>query len=104
MVSGGLGSLGWLSDPDSQFYGVNFPGYNSSKSALNAVTAALSKELAGSGVRVNAADPAYTATDFKGHSGYRTVEEAANGLGRLATQGEEGQTGDVYFDGTVVPW
>lgn len=32
MVSSGLGSLGWVSDPDNQFYGVNFLGYNSSRS------------------------------------------------------------------------
>ena len=38
MVSSGLGSLGWLSDPANQFYGVNVLGYNRSKSALNVVT------------------------------------------------------------------
>jgi NAD(P)-dependent dehydrogenase (short-subunit alcohol dehydrogenase family) len=63
MVSSGLGSLGWLSDPDNQFYGVNFLGYNSSKSALNAIAVAFAKELTGSGIKVNAADPGYTATD-----------------------------------------
>ncbi|MFM0198041.1 SDR family NAD(P)-dependent oxidoreductase [Paraburkholderia strydomiana] len=41
MVSSGLGSLGWLSDPANQFYGVNVLGYNSSKTALNAVALAL---------------------------------------------------------------
>ncbi|OLP62530.1 SDR family oxidoreductase [Xaviernesmea oryzae] len=104
MVSSGLGSLGWLSDPENQFYGVNFLGYNSSKSALNAVTVAFAKELSGSGVRVNAADPGYTATDFNGHSGYRTVEQAASGIVWLATLDENGPTGGFYFDGAVVPW
>lgn len=104
MVSSGLGSLGWLSDPDNQFYGVNILGYNSSKTALNAITVALAKELAASGVKVNAADPGYTATDFNGHSGYRTVEEAASGIVWLATLDEKGPTGGFYFDGAVVPW
>ncbi|MBY3002062.1 SDR family oxidoreductase [Rhizobium leguminosarum] len=104
MVSSGLGSLGWLSDPANQFYGVNFLGYNSSKSALNAITVALAKELAGSGVKVNAADPGYTATDFNAHSGYRTVEQAASGIVWLATLDEKGPTGGFYFDGEVVPW
>ncbi|WP_337270434.1 SDR family oxidoreductase [Oryzifoliimicrobium ureilyticus] len=104
MVSSGLGSLGWLSDPQNQFYGVNFLGYNSSKSALNAVTLALSKELAGLRIKVNAADPGYTATDFNGHSGYRTVEQAASGIVWLATLDESGPSGGFYFDGTVVPW
>jgi NAD(P)-dependent dehydrogenase (short-subunit alcohol dehydrogenase family) len=104
MVSSGLGSLGWLSDPGNQFYGVNFLGYNSSKTALNAITVALAKELAASGIKVNAADPGYTATDFNGHSGYRTVQQAASGIVRLATLDEEGPTGGFYFDGVVVPW
>lgn len=104
MVSSGLGSLGWLSDPENQFYGVNFLGYNSSKSALNAITLAFAKELAASGVKVNAADPGYTATDFNGHSGYRTVEQAASGIVWLATLDENGPTGGFYFDGAVVPW
>lgn len=104
MVSSGLGSLDWLSDPDNQFYGVNFLGYNSSKSALNAVTVAFAKELAGSAIKVNAADPGYTATDFNGHSGYRTVEQAASGIVWLATKDENGPTGGFYFDGAVVPW
>jgi NAD(P)-dependent dehydrogenase (short-subunit alcohol dehydrogenase family) len=104
MVSSGLGSLGWLSDPQNQFFGVNFLGYNSSKTALNAVTLAFAKELAASGIKVNAADPGYTATDFNGHSGYRTVEQAAKGIAWLAMQDETGPTGGFYFDGEVVPW
>ncbi len=104
MVSSGLGSLGWLSDPDNQFHGVNFLGYNSSKTALNGVTVAFAKELAASGIKVNAADPGYTATDFNGHSGYRTVEQAARGIVWLATQDNDAATGSFYFDGAVVPW
>jgi NAD(P)-dependent dehydrogenase (short-subunit alcohol dehydrogenase family) len=60
MVSSGLGSKGWLSDPQNEFYGVNFLGYNSSKSALNAVALSFCKELAASGIKVNAADPGFT--------------------------------------------
>lgn len=57
MVSSGLGSLGWLSDPANPFYGVNILGYNSSKTALNAVTVSLAKALEGDGICVNATDP-----------------------------------------------
>ncbi len=104
MVSSGLGSLGWLSDPAHPFYGVNLLGYNSSKSALNAVTVSFAKELAPFGIRVNAADPGYTATDLNGHSGYRTVEQAAAGIVWLAESTEAGQTGGFYFEHDVVPW
>ena len=104
MVSSGLGSLGWLSDPANPFYPVNILGYNSSKTALNGVTVSFAKELAPAGIKVNAADPGYTATDFNGHSGYRTVEQAAAGIVWLATQGAAGPTGGFFFEQTQVPW
>lgn len=104
MVSSGLGSLGWLSDPSSPFHGVNILGYNSSKTALNAVMVAFAKELAGSGITVNAADPGYTATDFNGHTGYRTVEQAAAGIVWLATRNGRDMTGRFYFEQNEVPW
>lgn len=104
MVSSGLGSLDWLSDPSNPLYGVNVLGYNSSKSALNAVTVSFAKELAAAGIKVNAADPGYTATDINGHSGCRTVEQAAAGIVWLATQDTDGPTGGFYFEQTQVPW
>ena len=104
MVSSGLGSLGWLSDPDNRFYGVNILGYNSSKSALNAVTLCFAKELAPVGIKVNAADPGYTATDFNRHSGDRTVAQAAAGIVWLACLDAAGPTGGFYFERERVPW
>jgi NAD(P)-dependent dehydrogenase (short-subunit alcohol dehydrogenase family) len=104
MVSSGLGSLGWLSDPTNQFFGVNLLGYNSSKTALNAVMLAFSKELAAENIKVNSCDPGYTATDFNGHTGYRTVEQAAGSVVWLATLDGTGPTGGFFFDGTPVPW
>lgn len=104
MVSSGLGSLSWLSDPQHPFYGVNAMGYNSSKSALNAVTVSLAKSLAADGIKVNAVDPGYTATDFNGHSGNRTVEQAAAGVAWLARQDASGPTGGFYFEQETVPW
>lgn len=104
MVSSGLGSLGWLSDPANQFYGVNILGYNSSKSALNAVALAFAKELAAVGIKVDAVDPGYTATDFNNHSGYRTVEQAAAGIVWLATQDPAGPSGRFYFEQNQIPW
>lgn len=104
MVSSGLGSLGWASDPAHPFHKVNLLGYNSSKTALNAVMVAFSKELAPHGIRVNAADPGYTATDFNNHSGYRSVEQAAAGIVWLAGLKDGGPTGGFYFDRELVPW
>jgi NAD(P)-dependent dehydrogenase (short-subunit alcohol dehydrogenase family) len=104
MVSSGLGSKGWLSDPQNEFYGVNYLGYNSSKSALNAVALAFAKDLATTGIKVNAVDPGFTATDFNGHSGYRSVEQAARSVVLLATVDRNGPTGGFFYDGENVPW
>lgn len=102
-VSSELGSLGSVTDPENEFHGVNILGYNSSKSALNAVTVSFSKALASSGIRVNSADPGYTKTDFNGNTGYRTVEQAAEIIVQLAAA-EDGQTGTYLNDKRTLPW
>ena len=103
-VSSELGSLGSLSDPQGEFYGVNILGYNSSKTALNGVTVSFAKALAPFGIRVNSADPGYTATDFNGHTGYRTVEQAADIIVQLATSDDAAQTGMFLNDRRALPW
>jgi NAD(P)-dependent dehydrogenase (short-subunit alcohol dehydrogenase family) len=103
-VSSELGSLGSISDPDGEFYGVNLLGYNSSKTALNGVTVSFAKALAPFGIRVNSADPGYTATDFTGHMGYRTVEQAAEIIVQLATSTDAALTGKFLNDRRTLPW
>jgi NAD(P)-dependent dehydrogenase (short-subunit alcohol dehydrogenase family) len=103
-VSSELGSLGSLSDPDGEFWGVNLLGYNSSKTALNGVTLSFAKALAPFGIRVNSADPGYTATDFTGHRGYRTVEQAAEIIVQLAISQDPAQTGRFLNDRRTLPW
>ena len=103
-VSSELGSLGSLSDPQSEFYGVNILGYNSSKTALNAVTVSFAKALAPFGIRVNSANPGYTATDFNGHTGYRTVGQAAEIIVQLATSYDAEETGKFLNDRRALPW
>jgi NAD(P)-dependent dehydrogenase (short-subunit alcohol dehydrogenase family) len=104
MVSSGLGSLGWLSNPANANYGFNLLGHNTSKNALNGVMLVFSKELAQAGIKVNAADPGYANTDFNGHTGHRTVEQAARGIVELAALDEDGPTGGYFHDGGPVPW
>ncbi|WP_311791401.1 MULTISPECIES: SDR family oxidoreductase [Pantoea] len=104
MVSSGLGSLTWVSDPNHPFSRVEAMGYNSSKTALNAVTVAFAKELRDVTISVNAVDPGYTATDFNGHTGYRTVEQAAEGIVWLAGLDPLETTAGFYFDKSRAPW
>lgn len=104
MLSSELGSLNSLLDPENQFYGINALGYNSSKTALNAVTVSLAKAAEPFGIKINAADPGYTATDMNGHTGYRTVEQAAEAPVRLATLGPDGPTAGYFFDDQTLSW
>lgn len=104
-VSTGLASLTWLSDPQNPYYGVNLLGYNSSKTALNAVTVSFAKALLPLGIRVSCVSPGYTKTDFTAHAGYRTPEEAAASIVQIAISDEPGVTGSFFHeDGTLLPW
>jgi NAD(P)-dependent dehydrogenase (short-subunit alcohol dehydrogenase family) len=103
-MSSGLGSLTWNSDPDSEFANYNLVTYQSSKTALNAVTLAYAKELRETGIKVNCADPGFTATDLNQHRGYRTVEQAAVIAVRLATLGPDGPTGTFQDENGIIPW
>lgn len=103
-LSSGLGSLTDAADPRGPFYEVNLLGYNSSKSALNMVTLAFAKELRDTAIKVNAADPGFTATDLNGFRGARTVGQAADIVVRLATLGPDGPTGGFFNDDGPLPW
>jgi NAD(P)-dependent dehydrogenase (short-subunit alcohol dehydrogenase family) len=101
-VSSGMGSLGRTTDPErieSKIVGLP---YTSSKAALNMLTNQYSKAFPG--MRINAVDPGYTATDFNAHSGPQSAEEGAAIIVAAAQFGPDGPTG-AYLDreGTV-PW
>jgi len=100
MMSSSLGSIGEQLDMTSGTYGVNLLGYNSSKSALNMITVSFAKELLAHGIKVNAANPGYVATDLNNHQGYRSVEQGAAIAVHLATLGPMGPTAGFFSDGT----
>ena len=100
MMSSSLGSIAEQLDLTSGTYGVNLLGYNSSKSALNMISVAFAKELAAQGIKVNAANPGYVATDLNNNQGYRTVEQGAAIAVHLATLGPMGPTAGFFSDGS----
>ena len=96
-VSSEIGSLTFMSDRSSPAWQLppSIP-YPASKSALNMVTALYAKELAGTPVMVNAANPGYCATDLNGRSGFRTAAEGASVSVHLATLPDDGPTGTLW--------
>jgi NAD(P)-dependent dehydrogenase (short-subunit alcohol dehydrogenase family) len=103
-LSSHLGSLTLNSDPDSPFARLNMIAYQSSKTALNAITVAYAKELRGTPVKVNAANPGVVATDINHHQGRRTPAEGAVIAVRLALLDDAGPSGACLSQDGVVPW
>ncbi|MGW3310590.1 SDR family NAD(P)-dependent oxidoreductase [Streptomyces sp. NPDC001073] len=100
-VSSGMGSFGMTQDPariESQYA---LPLYSASKAAVTMLTTQYAREL--KGVKVNAADPGQTATDFTGGLGH-TVAEGADSIVTLATIGPDGPTGQFIDRTGSLPW
>jgi NAD(P)-dependent dehydrogenase (short-subunit alcohol dehydrogenase family) len=103
-VSSSLGSLTRTSDPNSQFTDFLYLGYCCSKAALNMMTVVASASLKSKNFKVNSVCPGYVATDINEHQGYRTVEQGAAIIVKMATLDKDGPTGGYFNDEGVVPW
>ncbi|TBL35501.1 MULTISPECIES: SDR family oxidoreductase [unclassified Micromonospora] len=101
-VSSSVGSLTWQTDPTVEV-GPIMAAYSPTKSYLNAVTVHYARQLAGTGILVNAACPGLVATDFTGGLG-RPADEAAATPIRLATLPDSGPTGTFSNDDGPIPW
>jgi NAD(P)-dependent dehydrogenase (short-subunit alcohol dehydrogenase family) len=99
-----MGSLSLTLDPSQFFYPYVLIGYNSSKSALNSLTVSFAKTLAPFKIKVNTADPGYTATDFSYNQGHHGADVGAQSAVFLATLPDDGPTGSFYDKDGVVPW
>ncbi|HYF71841.1 MAG TPA: SDR family oxidoreductase [Nocardioides sp.] len=104
-VSSGVGSLTrQAAAAGEDTVGPISAAYSASKTFLNAVMLQYVRELAGTGILVNAACPGYVATDLNGFRGIRTPEQGAATPIRLATLPDDGPTGGFFEDAGVVPW
>jgi len=103
-LSSGLGSLTQNSDPSWDYASVKFLAYNSSKTAVNAITVQFAYELRDTPIKVNAADPGYVATDMNRNQGVRSVEQGAATPVRLALLPPDGPTGGYFNDEGPLPW
>lgn len=95
-ISSGLGQMHKM--------GGGIPAYRVSKAALNALTATLAAELAGSGILVNSMSPGWVKTDMGGEEAPRNVEEGADTAVWLAQLPSNGPTGQFFRDRKPIPW
>jgi len=103
-VSSGLGSLTQNGDPNYFGAFAKFLGYNSSKAALNMLTVQLAYELRDTPIKVNSADPGYTATDLNDNRGTQTIAEGSAETIRLALLPDDGPSGTYSDSAGIVPW
>lgn len=97
-VSTAMASLTSYADLDNRNFDYRFPVYQSSKTALNMYTINLAHELRETAFKVNAVCPGYTKTDFTGHQGTSTAEDAGQRLVKYALLGPDGPTGHYFSE------
>ncbi|MGW7410153.1 SDR family NAD(P)-dependent oxidoreductase [Streptomyces sp. NPDC054833] len=105
-VSSGLGSLTINADPAAHA-GIlpawaPLLAYNSSKAALNMLTAVYAQVFPR--ITVTSVDPGFTATDLNGHQGTQSVEEGAAVIAAAATASPSAPTGTFVGASGPVPW
>jgi len=96
-VSSEVGSISSQTDPASPL--AQMPAsaqYPSSKAAVNMLTAMYAKELKDTPIKVNAANPGYTDTDFNDHRGFLSAAEGAEPSVYLATLAGDGPSGILW--------
>ncbi len=103
-VSSGLGSITKTGDPTWTHVAYKYLGYAASKAALNMFTVQLAWELRDTPIKVNSADPGYTATDLNQHRGVQTIPEGAAEVIRLALLADDGPTGTFSNTQGIIPW
>jgi NAD(P)-dependent dehydrogenase (short-subunit alcohol dehydrogenase family) len=103
-MSSSLGSLSLNSDPNFELASFLFLGYNSSKTAVNALTVFFANELKDTSIKVSSADPGYCSTSMTNFAGPRSPREGAQTAVRLATLPDEESSGGFYNDSGRLAW
>jgi len=108
-VSSSQGSITLHSDPSYKYYDYKGVVYLTSKSALNMYTVVLAYELKDTNFKVNEVCPGYTKTDFNGHRGTGTLEDAGKRIVKYALIDKSGPTGKFFSEENnpetgEIPW
>jgi len=103
-VSSELGSLAMNADPQWKYAAYKFLGYSASKAALNMLTVQLAAELRARGIKVNAVNPGFTATDLNHHRGTQTLTEGAAAAFQYALIDNDGPSGGFFSADGPLAW
>ena len=103
-VSSSLGSLTLASEPGTVEWSTPLLAYNASKAAMNALTVRLAAELHDTAIKVNSANPGYTASNLNNFQGTQTLEEGAVASVRLALLPDDGPNSSFFSKDGNEPW
>ena len=103
-MSSTLGSLTEVTDPDSEYAGVETPAYRLSKAALNAITTLVAKQVRNENILVNSVCPGWVKTDMGGDQAPLSPEQGADTPLWLATLSDDGPSGGFYRERIQIPW
>ena len=78
--------------------------YASFKAAVNMITVRLANQMKNLGIKVNAADPAFTAADTNQYRWNANCREGAATPRALALLLDDGPTGGVFGNDGPEPW
>lgn len=103
-VASALGSFAAVTDPDRPAFHYRAIVYGASKAAVSMLTLQYAKQYPN--IKINAAEPGYTATDFGGGSnvGAQPVEVGAKVIAEMALIGTDGPTGTFHEHGGELGW
>jgi NAD(P)-dependent dehydrogenase (short-subunit alcohol dehydrogenase family) len=101
-LSSSLGSMAKITAPGTPQYAYPGVAYPASKAAVNLITVQYAKAFPG--MRINAVEPGYTATDLNGHTGTQTVEQGAEIIVRMAQTSPDGPSGGYFDAAGPLPW
>jgi NAD(P)-dependent dehydrogenase (short-subunit alcohol dehydrogenase family) len=101
-ISSGMGSVTLTHDPDRVESHPITPLYAASKAAVTMLTTQYARGP--NDIRVNAADPGYTATDLNDNSGHQNLTEGTDAIITLATEDPEAGSGRFIDRSGPVRW
>jgi NAD(P)-dependent dehydrogenase (short-subunit alcohol dehydrogenase family) len=103
-VSSALGSFWAVNNPDRPAFHYRAIVYGASKAAVSMLTLQYAKQYPN--IKINAAEPGYTNTDFGGGSneGAQPVEVGAKVIAEMALIGKDGPTGTFHEEGGELGW
>lgn len=97
-VTTAMASLSLAADVTGSSYHNKLAVYQSSKAALNMYTINLAYELRDTAFKVNAVCPGWTQTDFTGHQGTSTAQQAGQRITKYALIERDGPTGHYFSE------